>query len=270
MPVHVTTFPPAAMEPPDFAVQGCVMPQDDVMAPVPDDVIERFDVFAARAQDEFGSAVLSESLGSGGSVLPMLRVGQFSIIAADGLVIDIAPTSGMPARRWELGWDESDFAEAWFLLRDHLLTGRLEPGSLDAFIARLVALVGEAGDVVVSTVQAEFDRVVSVTPRRQGAMPFEVLVIKDDSVVVRGHDFGWWDLGGEGDDGLVEAFRVVTQFVVRGGTVRSTRRSCDLLDVDGSVVGGSYRDGVHRLRPRRLHFLPYLSGPATETEHPTR
>lgn len=239
------------------------------MAPVPDDVVERFEVFATRARDEFGRAVLSRSLGSGSSMLPMLQVGSFSVVAADGLVIDIAPTSGMPARRWELGWDEPDFAEAWFLLSDHLLTGRLEPGSLDAFIARVIAMVGEAGDVGVSTVQAEFDRVVTVTPRRHGAVPFEVLVIKDDSVVVRGDDFGWWDLGGDGDDGLVEAIRVVTQFVVRGGTVRSTWRTCELLGVDGAVVGGPYRDGVHRLRPRQLHFLPYAPGPATETGQPS-
>jgi hypothetical protein len=167
-----------------------------------------------------------------------------------------------------LGWDEAGFAEAWFLLSDHLLTGRLEPGSLDGFIARVIAMVGSAGDVEVSTVQAEFDRVVTVTPRRHGAVPFEVLVIKDDSVVVRGDDFGWWDLGGDGDDGLVEALRVVTQFVVRGGTVRSTWRTCDLLDVDGAVVGGSYRDGVHRLRPRQLHFLPFVPGPGTDTVQP--
>jgi hypothetical protein len=241
------------------------MPQDEVMAPVPDDVVERFEVFAARARDEFGRAVLSRSFGSGSSMLPMLQVGSFSVVAADGLVVYIAPTSGKPARRWELGWDEADFAEAWFLLSDHLLTGRLEPGSLDGFVARVIAMVGDAGDVEVSTVQAEFDRVMTVCPRRHGAVPFEVLVIKDDSVVVRGDDFGWWDLGGDGDDGLVEALRVVTQFVVRGGTVRSTWRTCDLLDVDGAVVGGSYRDGVHRLRPRQLHFLPYVPGPAHET-----
>jgi hypothetical protein len=240
------------------------------MAPVPDDVLERFEVFATRALEAFGSAVLSRSFGSGTSTLPMLEMGQYSVVAADGLVIDIAPTSGRPARRWELGWDESDFAEAWFLLTDHLLTGRLEPGSLDAFVARVIALVGEAGDVEVSTVQAEFDRVVTVTPHRHGALPFEVLVIKDDSVVVTGDDFGWWDLGVDGDDGLVEAFRVVSQFVVRGGSVRSTWRTCDLLDVDGAVVGGSYRDGVHRLRPRQLHFLPYMLGPATEAVHPPR
>jgi hypothetical protein len=240
------------------------------MAPVPDDVLERFEVFATRALEAFGSAVLSRSFGSGTSTLPMLEMGQYSVVAADGLVIDIAPTSGRPARRWELGWDESDFAEAWFLLTDHLLTGRLEPGSLDAFVARVIALVGQAGDVEVSTVQAEFDRVVTVTPHRHGALPFEVLVIKDDSVVVTGDDFGWWDLGGDGDDGLVEAFRVVSQFVVRGGSVRSTWRTCDLLDVDGAVVGGSYRDGVHRLRPRQLHFLPYMLGPATEAVHPPR
>jgi hypothetical protein len=167
-----------------------------------------------------------------------------------------------------LGWDEADFAEAWFLLTDHLLTGRLEPGSLDAFVARVIALVGQAGDVEVSTVQAEFDRVVTVIPHRHGALPFEVLVIKDDSVVVTGDDFGWGDLGGDGEDGLAEARRVVTQFVDRGGTVRSTWRTCDLLDVDGAVVGGSYPDGVHRLRPHQLHFLPYLPGPATETRKP--
>jgi hypothetical protein len=245
------------------------MPQDEVMAPVPDDVIARFELFATRAGEEFGSAVGSKLLDAGSSMLPMLQVGQFSVIAADGLVIDIAPTLGMPARRWELGWDESDFAEVWFLLTDHLLTGRLEPGSLDGFVARVVALVGEAGSVKVSTVQAEFDRVVTVTPHRHGAVPFEVLVIKDDSVVVSGDDFGWWDLGGDGDDGLVEALRVVTQFVVGGGTVRSTWRTCHLLDVDGAVVGGSYRDGAHRLRPRQLHFLPYAPGRAAWTVHPS-
>ena len=240
------------------------------MAPVPDDVIARFELFATRAGEEFGSAVGPKLLGAGSSMLPVLQVGQFSVVAAGGLVIDIAPTSGMPARRWELGWDESDFAEAWFLLKDHLLTGRLEPGSLDAFVARVVALVGQAGDVEVSTVQTEFDRVVTVTPHRHRALPFEVLVIKDDSVVVSGDDFGWWDLSADGDDGLVEALRVVTQFVVRGGTVRSTWRTCHLLDVDGAVVGGSYRDGAHRLRPRQLHFLPYLPGGAIETGHPSR
>ena len=239
------------------------------MAPVPSDVIERFELFATRAGEEFGSAVRSRALGSGSSRLPLLQVGQFSVVAADGLVIDLAPTSGVPARRWELGWAEADFAEAWFLLADHLLTGRLEPGSLDGFVARVVALVGEAGSDEVSPVQAEFDRVVTVTPHRHGAVPFEVLVIKDDSVVVRGDDFGWWDLGGDGDDGLVEALGVVKQFVVRGGTVRSTWRTCDLLDVDGAVVGGSYRDGVHRLRPRQLHFLPYVPGRAAGTVHPS-
>ncbi|MGY3263658.1 hypothetical protein [Frigoribacterium sp. 2355] len=246
-----------------------LMPQDGRMAPVPDDVTKRFDVFATRARAEFGSAVRSKSLGSGSSTPPMLHVGPFSVVAADGLVIDIAPTSRVPARRWELGWDEADFAQAWFLLADHLLTERLEPGSLDGFVARVIATVGEAGDVKVSTVQAEFDRVLTVTPRRHGSLPFEVLVIKDDSVVVSGKDFGWWDLGGDGDDGLVEALRVVTQFVVRGGTVRSTWRTCDLLDVGGAVVGGSYRDGVHRLRPRQLHFLPYVLGPAAKTVHPS-
>jgi len=35
------------------------------MAPVPDDVIARFELFATRAGEEFGSAVGSKLLGAG-------------------------------------------------------------------------------------------------------------------------------------------------------------------------------------------------------------
>jgi len=232
------------------------------MSPVPADVVERFAAFTARARQQYGAVVRDTTTESESYRLPMLTVGGFSVLAVDVLVVEVAVAHGVPHRRWELDLDEAGFEEAWGLLVDHLATERLEPGRLDAFVARVVALVGATGDVTVATVQPEFDRVVTVVPHRSGALPFEVLVIRDASAVVTGDRFGWWDLGGEiGDDGLTDALAVVTQFVVHGGSVRSTWRTCELLDPSGAVVGGPYRDGTHRLRPTRLHFRPYATGP---------
>lgn len=45
----------------------------------------------------------------------------------------------------------------------------LAPSSGDVLVARLIALVGDHGEVTVSTEQAEFDRIATVTPHRRNA-----------------------------------------------------------------------------------------------------
>jgi hypothetical protein len=77
-------------------------------------------------------------------------------------------------------------------------------------------------------------------------------------VVIQGSDLGWWTFGGDyEDDGVNEAFKVIEQLVLRGGTVHSTRRSSELLDAEGNTVSGPHRDGVRTRRSKTARFLPY-------------
>ena len=134
----------------------------------------------------------------------------------------------------------------------------LAPSSSDVLIARLIALVGDDGDVTVSTERAEFDRTATVTPHHLGALPFEVLITSGYVVVINGPDFGWWTFGGDyEDDGVEEAQRVLEHLIVRGGAIHITRRNGQLLDTDGSIVSGPHQDAVHTRRTNNLRFLPY-------------
>jgi hypothetical protein len=136
--------------------------------------------------------------------------------------------------------------------------GNVSAALADGFVARIVALVGEDAEVAVRTAQAEFDRVLTLTPCRRGAMVFTARIIGGWSVVLDGPHLGWWTFGADGEtDGTVDAWRVIEQLVVGGGYVRQTWRSSELLDPDGRRVSGPHFEGWGRLRSRRMNFLPY-------------
>ncbi|NOJ60915.1 hypothetical protein [Arthrobacter sp. 260] len=134
----------------------------------------------------------------------------------------------------------------------------LAPTPGDVLTARVIALVGDAGNVTVSMVQAEFSHVIIVRPHRVGAMPFNLCVTPGFVVVLEGADLGWWTFGGDYDnDGVIEALEVVEHLVLRGGTVRSTRHTSELLDSDGRSVSGPHRDGVRTRHTQTVEYLPY-------------
>jgi hypothetical protein len=141
---------------------------------------------------------------------------------------------------------------------DEQFDEKRRPFLADEVVGRIVELVGPSGVVAVATFQAEFDRVVTLTPRRCGAMGFTIRIIGGGNVVLEGPLLGWWTFGDSwDDDGAERAWRVIEQLVVRGGSVRHTWRSSELLDTDGRRISGPYREGLGRLRPQRVHFLPY-------------
>jgi hypothetical protein len=122
----------------------------------------------------------------------------------------------------------------------------------------VIALVGDAGEVTVSMVQAEFSHIIAVQPHQVGAVPFSLNVTTGFVVVLQSPDLGWWTFGGDFDnDGTNEAFRVVEHLVLRGGTVHSTRRSSELLDADGTSISGPHRDGVQTRHTHTVEFSPY-------------
>ncbi|MHA7247429.1 hypothetical protein [Arthrobacter tecti] len=123
----------------------------------------------------------------------------------------------------------------------------------------MIALVGDDGEVTVSTYEAEFDRVITVVPHRHGAMPFAVRITDGFVVVIDGPDLGWWTLGGDkiGNDGVGEAWEILQHLIGKGGIIRSGRRSCEFLSFDGGWVSGPHRDGVRTRRTKDRHFKPF-------------
>jgi hypothetical protein len=227
--------------------------------PIPDTHHAAFDSLVTRARQLFGNAVEEKLLAPDSYRLPTFRVGQLSMIGEQWLVVEIAPGpySRHHHQRWELDWN-SDLEKATVLLEKYHARQLLAPSSGDVLVARLIALVGDHGEVAVSTEQAEFDRIAAVTPHHRGAIPFEVLVTSGYVVVINGPDFGWWTFGGDyEDDGVEEAQRVLEHLIIRGGTIRIIRRTGELLDTDGSIVSGPHRDAVRTRRTKNLRFLPY-------------
>lgn len=243
---------------PNCSDVGHVAISDNRRVPIPDAHAAYFERIAARARTLFGAAVSEQLLASETHRLPHLCVGNLSVTGEQSLLVEIAP-GGYPFvyyERWELDWN-TEVDRAIALLEQFHARLTLGPSAADALAARIVALVGEHGAVSVATVQPEFDRVVSVTPRRRGAIPFSVLIIAGWNVVVEGEHLGWWTFGGEfGDDGVAEAWAVIEQLVTVGGAVRTTWRTSELLDPVGRTVSGPHAGG-RRLRARRVHFVPY-------------
>lgn len=229
------------------------------MPPIPDAHYAAFDSLVTRARQLFGDAVEEKLIAPDSHRLPAFRIGQLSMIGEQWLVVDVepGPYSRHPHQRWELDWN-SDLEKAKALLEKYHARQMLAPSSGDVLVARLIALVGDDGEVTVSTGRAAFDRTASVTPHRRGAMPFEVLITSGFVVVINGPDLGWWTFGGDyEDDGVEEAQRVLEHLIVRGGTIRISRRAGELLDTDGSIVSGPHRDAVRTRRTKILRFPPY-------------
>lgn len=227
--------------------------------PIPESHHAAFDGLVTRARQLFGNAVEEKLIAPDSYRLPTFRVGQLSMIGEQWLVVEVepGPYSRHGHQRWELDWN-ADLEKAMALLEKYHARQMLAPGSSDVLLARLIALVGDDGDVTVSTERAEFDRTATVTPHHHGTLPFDVLITSGYVVVINGPDFGWWTFGGDyEDDGVNEAQTVLEHLIIRGGTIHITRRSSQLLDIDGGIVSGPHRDAVRTRRTNNLRFLPY-------------
>ncbi len=212
-----------------------------------------------RARQLFGDAVTEELIAPDTHRLPSFRIGDLWVIGEQWLVVAISPSSYpfVYARRWEFDWD-SDLDKAIAVLESYHERFLLAPSAGDIFAARLIALVGSDGEVYVTTDQPEFDRSLTVLPRRSGAMAFEVHIISGYLIVIDSDHLGWWTFGGDYiSDGVAEAWKVIEQLVVRGGIVHSTRRFTQLLTPEGDVVSGPHSDGVRTRRTQDLHYTPY-------------
>lgn len=212
-----------------------------------------------RARQLFGNAVTEELVAPDTHQLPSFRVGDLMVIGEQWLVVAITPGPYpfVYARRWEFDWD-SDLDEAITVLESYQKRFLLAPSAGDIFAARLIALVGSDGEVDVATDQPEFDRSLTVRPRRSGAIPFKVHIISEYLIVIDSDRLGWWTFGGDyKSDGIAEAWKVIEQLVVRGGIVHSTRRFSQLLTPEGDVVSGPHSDGVRTRRTQNLHYAPY-------------
>lgn len=211
-----------------------------------------------RARELFGAAVETDAIVVGSGRLPVLTVGALSVVGEQWIVVDVQRhTNLLYPLRLELDW-ENGVAEAIAALEAYQARQLLAPTPGDGLTARVIALVGDAGSVTVSTVQAEFSHIIAVWPHRTGAVPFSLNVTTGFVVVLQSPDLGWWTFGGDfDDDGIDEAFRVVEHLVIHGGTIHSTRRSSELLDANGASVSGPHRDGVRTRHTQTVEFLPY-------------
>jgi hypothetical protein len=217
-----------------------------------------FHHIVSRARELFGAAVETDSIVVGSGSLPVVSVGALSVIGEQWIVIDTHDHNNLlyPSRL-ELDW-ETGVAEAIAVLEAYQTRQLLAPTPGDVLTARVIALVGSAGEVTVSMVQAEFSHIISVRPHRRGALPFNLNVTTGFVVVLESPHLGWWTFGGDYDnDGTQEAFRVVEQLVLRGGTVHSTRGRSELLGAGGTSISGPHRDGVQTRHPKTVEFLPY-------------
>ncbi|WP_264355226.1 hypothetical protein [Pseudarthrobacter sp. MM222] len=229
------------------------------MPPIPDAHLAAFNRLMLRARQLFGAAVTEELIAPDTYRLPSFRVGDLSVIGEQWLVVAISPGPypHVYPWRWEFDWD-SDVDEAIALLERYQERFLLAPSVGDVFAARLIALVGSDGEIDVATEQPEFDLSLTVRPRRSGSIPLKVHIISGHLIVVESHHLGWWTFGGDfWSDGSAEAWKVIEQLVVRGGIVRSRRRSSQLLTPDGDVVSGPHRDGVRTRRAQDLYYPPY-------------
>lgn len=231
------------------------------MPGIPDSHHAAFGEIVARAKELFGIAVKEHLAAPGTNRLPSFTVGALSMIGEQWIVVDIqSQTKHTYIEQRELDWEEG-VTEAIALLEAYHARQLLHPSRGDALAARIIALVRRSGDVTVSTEQAEFSHVISVRPNRSGAALFRVNVTNGFVVVIQGPDLGWWTFGGAyEDEGVHEAFKVIEQLVLRGGTVYSTRRGSELLDAEGKTVSGPHRDGIRTRRPKTTRVLPYRHG----------
>lgn len=211
-----------------------------------------------RARQLFGTTVETRSLAVGTGHLPVLRVGALSMVGEQWIVVDVTePASSRYALRLELAWEDG-VPEAIAVLEAYHARQLLAPTRGDVITARVIALVGDAGEVTVSMVQAEFSHVITVWPHRVGAVQFSLNITPGFVAVLQSSDLGWWTFGGDFDnDGIDEAFRVVEHLVLRGGTVHSTRRSSELLNTEGTSISGPHRDGIRTRHTQTVEFLPY-------------
>lgn len=211
-----------------------------------------------RARQLFGTCVETDSIVVGCGRLPVLRIGALFVIGEQWIVVDTHEHDRLlyPGRL-ELDW-ESGVAEAIVVLEAYQARRLVAPTPGDVLTARVIALVGNAGEVTVSMVQAEFSHTISVRPRRVGALPFNLNVTTGFVVVLESPHLGWWTFGGDYDnDGTREAFEVVEQLVLHGGLVHSARGRSELLGADGTSISGPHRDGIRTRHPQTVEFLPY-------------
>jgi len=217
-----------------------------------------FNHIVDRARQLFGTAVETDSIEVGSGRLPVLRIGALSVIGEQWIVVDSHEhDSLLYPGRLELDW-ESGVAETVAVLEAYQARQLLAPTPGDVLTARVITLVRGSGEVTVSMVQAEFSHIISVRPHRKGALPFNLNVTTGLVVVLESPHLGWWTFGGGYDnDGTQEAFKVVEQLVLRGGTVHSTRGRSELLAADGTSISGPHRDGVRKRHLKTVEFLPY-------------
>ncbi|GAA1114820.1 hypothetical protein GCM10009582_10240 [Arthrobacter flavus] len=225
---------------------------------IPDHGRAAFSEIIARAQQLFGAAVETGSLTVGAGHLPWLTVGALSIAGEQWIVVDVKKHSdSLHPIRLELDWEDG-VKEAIAVLEVYQYRKLLAPTPGDVLTARVIALVGDAGNVTMSMIQEEFSHVIAVRPHREGAVPFNLSVTTGFVVVLEGSRLGWWTFGGDYDnDGVSEAFEVVEHLVLHGGTIHSTRHSSKLLDSDGITVSGPHRDGVRTRHTQTAEYLPY-------------
>jgi hypothetical protein len=228
---------------------------------IPEAHNEAFSQIVDHARRLFGTAVKADSLMVEPGHLPAFRVGDLSMVGTQWIVVDVKePTGSRYALRLELDWEDG-VPEAIAVLEAYQARQLLAPTPGDVLTARVIALVGDTGEVTVSTVQAEFSHVIAIQPLRKGAVRFNINVTTGFVVVLESPDLGWWTFGGNfDDDGTIEAFRVVEHLVLRGGTVRSTRRSSKLFHADGSNISGPHKDGIRMRHSATAEFLPYEVG----------
>lgn len=217
-----------------------------------------FEDIVAGARHLFSAAVKTGSITSGTGRLPWLTVGALSIVGEQWIVVEVQKhTNSLYPQRFELDWEDG-VQEAIMVLEAYQARQLLAPTPGDVLTARVIALVGDAGNVTVSMVQAEFSHVITVRPHRVGAMPFNLRVTPGFVVVLEGDGLGWWTFGIDyNNDGVIEALEVVEHLVLRGGNVYSTRHSSELRDSDGKTISGPHRDGVRTRQTQAVEHLPY-------------
>jgi hypothetical protein len=224
------------------------------MAPIPAEHRAAFSELVDVARELFDPADVAASvIGPGSADLPSLTVPGLSLVGEQWIVVEYAG-----GRRLELDWQPADLERAATLIRRRhrrIEFDRSAPAELPSWIAELV---GSSAAIAVDTVIHEFDRQITVRPRRRSALPFEVLEGDDGTVVVEGRPLGWWTFGAEPrDDGPRDAKDLIEQLVLWGGSIRRTWRGVTLLDDAGMHVAGPVSGERLPLRPQRIRFLPY-------------
>ena len=100
-----------------------------------------------RARQLFGTAAETDSIVVGSGSIPVVSIGALSVIGEQWIVIDTHDHNNvLYPGRLELDW-ESGVAEAIAVLEAYQARQLLAPTPGDVLTARVIALVGNAGEV---------------------------------------------------------------------------------------------------------------------------